>query len=328
MTLKKKLYISTIISLILVILSFIFKDAQSELPLFLNLLLGCVILYTSLFYLFQKGIFKTKWINRTEIVIAYIFSMCLLGYGIIWANKTDQHQDSFWVINGNIWLTDVLASIMTLLTFYVIFSWLFGQWKKIQLLKNEKSKAELALLKNQINPHFFFNTLNNLYSLIKKDPDLAQEYVLKLSDMMRFTIYDGKEENVTCHEEIKYLTNFIELQTGRYHKIIDIRFTHDIKNKNCTLPPLLLIILVENAFKHGVEKMIDGAFIHLELFENDNHMIFKIKNNFDPDNAANEHGIGLKNLKGRLELLFPKKHKLTIVNTNNIYSAELKLNKV
>lgn len=138
------------------------------------------------------------------------------------ANQVDDSKPSFWVINDNLWFADVLIFIVWAFVFYLCFSWFFEQWKMIQVIKSKKIKAELALLKNQINPHFFFNTLNNLYSLIKSDPDTAQEYVLKLSDMMRFTIYKGKEEMVTLDEEISYLSNFIELQTARYQKKIVI----------------------------------------------------------------------------------------------------------
>jgi sensor histidine kinase YesM len=326
MTLKKRFYIVAFISIILAALSFIFKDVQSELPIFLNLLLGGVILYMLLFYLFQTGHLKPYLTNRADKIIAYIFGISMLVYGINLANRVDDNIESFWVINGNIWLADLFAAIILMSVFYIIFSWAFDKWKKIETLKNEKSKAELRLLKSQINPHFFFNTLNNLYSLIKKDPDTAQEYVLKLSDMMRFTIYDGKEESVSLEKELKYLTNFIELQTARYHNIIDIKFKHEVKSPARTIPPLLFIILVENAFKHGVEKLIADAFIHIDFIENDTRMVFKIENNFDPDDNSKLKGIGLKNLKERLDLLYPNSYKLTNSTAENIYFAQLELN--
>jgi hypothetical protein len=328
MTLKKRFYIAFVVSIILVVLKFVFKNAQSELPVIINLLLAGVTLYILLFYLFHTNRLTSFWVNRKGKIIAYIIVIPLLIFGINRANKVDDTIDSFWVINGNRWLTDVFAAIIFILIFYIIFSWVFEQWKKIQTLKNKKAKAELTLLKNQINPHFFFNTLNNLYSLIKKDPDTAQEYVLKLSDMMRFTIYDGKEETVSLEKEINYLTNFIELQIGRYHSVIDISFKHDVRNLARTIPPLLFIILVENAFKHGVEKLIANAFIHIEILDHDTCLIFNIKNNFDADTISKKPGIGLKNLKDRLDLLYPNNYKLTSSNTDSIYSAQLELNSV
>lgn len=328
MSLKNRFYIATSISLIVAVLSFTYNDAQSELPIFLNLLLGGVILYMLLFSLFQRGWLKTYWTNRVDKTIACVFIIALLIFGINMANKVDDQQESFWVVNGNIWLTDVLALLIWIFVSYLIFSWAFEQWKKVQTLKNDKGKAELALLKSQVNPHFFFNTLNNLYSLIKKDPDSAQEYVLKLADMMRFTIYDGKKESVTLEEELNYLNNFIELQTARYHTKVDIIFKQEVENFDRKISPMLFIFLVENAFKHGVEKLIKGAFIHIEFSESDTSMNFTIKNNFDPDNISKPHGIGLKNLKDRLELLYPKNHKLAIFNTDDVYIAKLELSAV
>ncbi|EZH75598.1 hypothetical protein ATO12_02085 [Aquimarina atlantica] len=327
MTLKKRFYITTILAIILATLSLIYKNSNSELHIFFNFLTGLVISYMLLFYLFKTGKLKTNWANSIIKTIVYSSAIGILIFGMNMANRIDDDKESFWVVNHNIWLTDLFGILLTLLIFYIIFSWVFEQWKKVQTLKNDKAQAELKLLKTQINPHFFFNTLNNLYSLIKKDPDTAQEYVLKLSDMMRFTIYDGKEETVPLEEEIRYLTNFIELQTARYHKVIDIDFKHYIINKDYPIPPLLFIVLLENSFKHGVEKLVYQSFIHIQLRENDNQILFTIKNNYDPDTHKKPGGIGLENLKNRLNLLYPNKHKLTISNQNQIYFVELELYK-
>lgn len=328
MTLKKRFYITSILSVILTTLSLVYKDTNGELHVFLNFLTGLVISYMLLFYLFKTGKLKTNWANSIIKIVVYSSAIGLLIFGMNMANRIDDDQESFWVVNHNIWLTDLFGILLALLIFYIIFSWTFEQWKKVQTLKNDKAKAELELLKTQINPHFFFNTLNNLYSLIKKDPDTAQEYVLKLSDMMRFTIYDGKEETVPLKEEIKYLTNFIELQIARYHKEIDIDFKHNIINKDCPIPPLLFIILLENSFKHGVEKLVNQSFVHIDLQENDSQILFTIKNNYDPDTRIKSEGIGLENLQNRLNLLYPNgKHKLTISTQNQVYIAKLKLDK-
>ena len=283
--------------------------------------------YLLLYYVFQKSNARLYWTVKTDRIIAFITTTGILVFGINMSNRIDENLPSFWVANGNNWLTDLLGALIALLFFYVIISWIIKQWKNIQTLKNEKSIAELALLKNQINPHFFFNTLNNLYSLIKKDPDTAQAYVLKLSDMMRFTIYKGKEELVTLQDEINYLNNFIELQTARYHKRIEIDFQKDIRNIGYTISPLLFIILLENAFKHGVESLVNNAFIYIQLEESNDKIIFKIKNNYDSEELSKVKGIGLINLKERLNLLYPKSHSLTSMDQNDIYFVKLELNK-
>ncbi|WP_437824547.1 sensor histidine kinase [Tenacibaculum mesophilum] len=203
------------------------------------------------------------------------------------------------------------------------FLWIFEQWKWVQELKKEKSKTELSLLKTQINPHFFFNTLNNLYALTVKNSPQAPEVILKLSDMMRYTIYDGEKETVKISEEIEYLNNYIELHKIRYKKSVEITFNHDI-DTSLDIPPLLYIILLENAFKHGIETLAEKAFIHINLYEDAHFIYFDIENNFDSSELNNSKGIGLQNLKRRLSLLYKQQHELSISSTNNIYKTQLK----
>ena len=218
-----------------------------------------------------------------------------------------------------------LALILLLIPIPILLLlWLYEQWKWLQTLKSDKAKAELALLKNQINPHFFFNTLNNLYSLTVKHSDKAPEVILKLSDMMRYTIYEGKKETVSIKDEIDYLNNYIDLHKIRYHKQVDIKFTHEVDN-SIQIAPLLFIILLENAFKHGVETLSDAAFIHLSLTNEHNSIHFSIENNFDPNEHNSEKGIGLDNLKQRLQLIYPKSHTLTIEKSKKMYKVDLKI---
>ena len=193
------------------------------------------------------------------------------------------------------------------------------------LVKKEKTNIELKHLQSQINPHFFFNTLNNLYGLIEKDKDKARQMVLNLSDMMRYSIYEGQQEKVTIKEELTYLKKYLELHRMRYHKKIDIRFEEAIENEEAEILPLLFINLLENAFKHGVENIRAGAFVHLKLIALDDTVLFEVKNNFDPEEVNDQKGIGLKNLKRRLEIAYPKKHTYSFSNKENIYEAKLKL---
>ncbi|MCX7548100.1 histidine kinase [Xanthomarina sp. F1114] len=204
--------------------------------------------------------------------------------------------------------------------------WVFEQWKWVQNLKAEKSKAELSLLRSQINPHFFFNTLNNLYALTVKQSEKAPEVILKLSDMMRYTIYEGDKEMVTLEDEIKYVNNYIELHKIRYKKSVDIAFNHDV-DTSLTIAPLLYIILLENAFKHGIETLTENAFIHINLKEETDFIIFSIENNFDPNEISSSNGIGLQNLKRRLSLLYKNKHELQVDVLNNLYKTTLKIAK-
>ena len=205
--------------------------------------------------------------------------------------------------------------------------WFFKQTKAILTLKNEKAKTELQHLKSQVNPHFFFNTLNNLYGLVGTDAKKAQDLILKLSDMMRYSIYEGEKELVTLEEEVDYLKNYIELHKMRYRKDIDIKFTSDI-SENHKVMPLLFIILLENAFKHGVENLRKDAYVYVNISTQGNNIQFTVENNFDSTEISKNHGIGLKNLKRRLELGYLNKHSLSVTSTNEIYKVALTISKI
>jgi LytS/YehU family sensor histidine kinase len=193
--------------------------------------------------------------------------------------------------------------------------------KLIINLKKEKTTTELMHLQSQVNPHFFFNMLNNLYGLVDKDSEKAKKLILKLSDMMRYSIYEGEKDLVSLKNEADYLKNYIGLHKIRYHKKIDVTFESDIQ-ENYKVKPLLFIILLENAFKHGVENLRDNAYIHAKIITKGNNICFEVENNFDPE-ITDTFGIGLENLKRRLELVYPNKHKLTFSTSNNVYNAQL-----
>jgi len=206
----------------------------------------------------------------------------------------------------------------------IIGLWFYEQWRWLKTLQAEKGEAELALLKSQINPHFFFNTLNNLYGLTVEKSDLAPEVVLKLSDMMRYTIYEGKEDFVPLNDEIDYLQNYIELHKLRYQKSVDIEFHHEI-NGSFKIAPLLLIILLENAFKHGVASLTKDAYIHLSLIAEDDYISFSIENNFESTTVEHTKGIGLDNLKKRLNHMYPNHYELIIEERPPVYRASLNI---
>lgn len=208
----------------------------------------------------------------------------------------------------------------------LFFVWVYEQWKWFKNLKAEKSKTELSLLRTQINPHFFFNTLNNLYALTLTNSDKAPEVILKLSDMMRYTIYEGEKEMVKMKDEIEYLNNYIELHKIRYKKSVEILFNYDV-DTSLTIAPLLYIILLENAFKHGVETLAENAFIHINLTYKTGFIIFSIENNFDPNEISPSNGIGLRNLKRRLSLLYKDKYELKVDVFTDTYKTTLKIAK-
>lgn len=208
--------------------------------------------------------------------------------------------------------------------FVLVLTWFYQQWKWLKNLESKKAKAELSLLKSQINPHFFFNTLNNLYGLILEKSDDAPNVVLKLSDIMRYTIYMGKEDFVLLKDEIEYLKNYIELHKIRYQKRVDIIFNHS-QEMNCQIAPLLFIIPLENAFKHGVESLTQDAYINVNIKIDFGIIYFEIENNFEARESNETVGIGIDNLKQRLKLLYPDKHKIEFEINETTYKLTLKI---
>ncbi|MDJ1500275.1 sensor histidine kinase [Xanthocytophaga agilis] len=200
----------------------------------------------------------------------------------------------------------------------------FRQNNQIIALEKSKAQTELDLLKQQVNPHFFFNTLNNLYSLSLAKSDQTPELILQLSDLMRYVIYKGKEQKVAIEEDITYIEDYIRLQQIRLHKEFDFRFEKQIQDNKLQIPPLLLITLVENAFKHGIEPAEGKTNLHLHLYSDAQSLLFTSINTFEPG-VIQQKGIGLENLKQKLILLFPEKHELLLQSDGTTYTAKLKL---
>ncbi len=269
---------------------------------------------------------RNKWI----VIIALASVLALFPIIVTAFELISTEKDSV------IFLENYPTSVTILILLYYVFLVLLGvYWFVKQLiaffsLKNEKEKNELLHLKSQVSPHFFFNMLNNLYGLVEKDSKKAKELILKLSDMMRYSIYEGEKEFVSVEEEIDFLENYIELHKMRYHKKINVKLNSQI-DENYKIMPLLFIILVENSFKHGVENLRENAFVDINISSVEDKIRFRIENNFDNADFSDkkEHtGIGLKNLKRRLELGYKNKYDLSFSTTENIYKVELTLNKI
>jgi two-component system, LytTR family, sensor kinase len=199
--------------------------------------------------------------------------------------------------------------------------WLNEQKAKAQLEANH-AKSEIALLKYKLNPHFIYNTLNNIDTLIHKNPDQASACILKLSEIMRYVTYDSEEEKVPLEKELSYLRSFIDLQQLRFGKKL-IQFDAEIRNPGKSIAPMLFIPLVENAIKHG-DKNAELPAIRVKLFV-DSSIDFVVENRIsDPSQPKDKTGgIGLKNLRRRLDLIYPSSHTFDITLENNRFIAHL-----
>jgi LytS/YehU family sensor histidine kinase len=196
-----------------------------------------------------------------------------------------------------------------------------------QQLRIEKQAAELNYLKSQTNPHFLFNTLNNIYSLARDKSDLAPESILRLSKILRFMLYETSGEYIAIEQELKIISDYIALEKLRYDDSLRISFNHDIEDMKQALPPLLLIPLVENAFKHGVSETRSQPFVDIHLSFNKRQLTFLVKNSSEefPEAGSVKENIGLTNLRRQLELLYTD-YSLSAQQGESVFTATLKIN--
>jgi two-component system, LytTR family, sensor histidine kinase AlgZ len=194
-------------------------------------------------------------------------------------------------------------------------------------IENEKLIAELRFLKAQINPHFLFNTLNNLYYLATVNSPKTPEIIDKLSQMMRYMLYDSNHPKIAITKEIDYMKNYIDLEKLRLENKLPIKF--DIKGEidNKQIVPLIFITFLENAFKHGVSNASKSAFINISIEITANKCTYRVENSklTKPENHLEKSGIGLQNVMRRLELSYPNKYNLEVSGTDKTYSIDLSL---
>lgn len=193
--------------------------------------------------------------------------------------------------------------------------------------ENENLKTELSLLRMQVSPHFMFNVLNNMVALARKNSDLLEPSLIKLSSLMRYMLYETGEEKVSLEKETDYLQSYIDLQMQRFGKKLSVEVKMPDPDKQYDIEPMLLIPFVENAFKHGTGAFAN-AVIGIMLEANNNVLTFTVTNNYDPaseeikDKAS---GIGLANVQRRLELLYPEKHNLLITKRDDTFTVSLQI---
>lgn len=299
------------------------------LQLFLIYLVYYFFYYLNHYFLIPK-IFKEKGIVYYGFSVAGLILLCYPVFVSVlsYLPLVQRMQFDRFTSTTNIFSADGggLPFVIMVLSVPVIiaYEW-FRQDRELAVLEKEKTATELDLLKQQINPHFFFNTLNNLYALSITKDEQTPEVVLQLSELMRYVIYRGKEERVSLEEEIKYIEDYVQLQQIRLHKRLDFQFEKDLSDPIPDVAPLLFIVLVENAFKHGIEPAEKPCYLHLSLRSRDGQIEFVCENAVEQASDT-EGGIGLENLRRRLALLYPDKHQLQIEVGPDHYKVNLSLN--
>ena len=196
-----------------------------------------------------------------------------------------------------------------------------------QQLRIEKQQAELSYLKSQTNPHFLFNTLNNIYSLARDKSDLAPESVLRLSKILRYMLYETSGPYIAIEQELKIMSDYIALEKLRYDESLRVNLNYDVEDTKQALPPLLLMPLVENAFKHGVSETRGHPFVDIHLAIKNRQLMFVVENsseNLSQEKDVKEN-IGLSNLRRQLELLYAN-YELSVQQNESVFTASLKIN--
>ncbi|MCX2679260.1 histidine kinase [Galbibacter sp. EGI 63066] len=294
--------------------------------------LHIVVVYFNIYYLIPKLLLRKKY-------TFYIVSILLL-LAVHYSLRTGL---TYWLVTENIWpeaegvykpfdpnhIAAVsigelyVLGITAAIKFTVDY---IGERNRNQELRELQYKTELKYLKAQMQPHFFFNTLNNLYGLVLKKSSQAPDVVIRLSDIMRYVIYDASKKRLPLIQEINYIDNYIELEKLRYETNIDSEISIKGNVDNITIPPLLFLPFVENSFKHGVQD--DKHLKLLVSFEKmGDELVFQTINNFDVENhsTSSPGGIGLKNMRRRLKMLYEDRFDLKADVNNDMFVVTLKI---
>lgn len=259
-----------------------------------------------------------------------VFTILLRGYteSIFLSQVFQTDYYTTWTTGRIIsmtWSTGSFILFISMVKFTVDRFVLEGQKKA---LENEKLNAELNYLKAQINPHFLFNTLHNLNYLAQVKSEQASEVIVKLSNIMRYMIYESNKTHVALGQEINYIRDYLDLESIRLNNSYSLKFNTDNVDSEIRIAPLLLIPLVENAFKHGVSDRQSDSKIEIYLECDKKSLHFRVINSLKDDQSGKEEegsGFGLKNLKHRLSLSYPDKHTLKTEKKENEFIADLSL---
>lgn len=286
------------------------------------------LVYINILVLFPAYFKKKKYFLYTFFVLLITL---LAGYGNM---QLEVNVSSNITFESHFAHFQFFLSQLGMAARYIVISFLlkitvdyYMQKETIKKIELEKANAELNFLKAQVNPHFLFNTLNNLYALILQKSDKSGEAVLKLADIMKYILAEGKEDKVLLQKEIDLLYNYTELERLRKPNA-EITFNTSGNTTNSFITPLLLLPLVENSFKYGLNSVTKNGFVRITITAHNTMLNVTVENNVPPvsnNDALQSLGLGIENVKRRLELLYPGNYDLTIENRGDSFFVNLKL---
>ncbi|MEP5611341.1 MAG: histidine kinase [Cyclobacteriaceae bacterium] len=292
--------------------------------------------YFTIYFLMPRFLFKEKYV---EFILSIVF-VILAFSTLIWIDYIFIQQPLFWpesdyqpVLFNIGKILKNTTKIYPVLVLAIVIKW-FKYWykeqKANQQLASEKLQAELRFLKAQVHPHFLFNTLNNLYALTLKQSKEAPEVVLKLSDLLNYMLYECNADTVPLNKEIKLVKDYISLEKIRYGKRLNISFNVRGEVESKMVAPMLILPFVENCFKHGVSEELDESWVNIDLEMKGKTLTLKVensksKNGTSEDRFEYKEGIGLNNVKRRLELLYGERHELDLHDDDDSFLVILKI---
>lgn len=295
----------------------------------INLLFYVFVVYFNIYYLFPKYLKKKSLKVYIPVLILSVLLLTPIKGAILYIiNYNDPFikEDIISKLHYTFLTTFFIAGTSTV--FKILSEWVKYQREKKKLEK-EKLHSELKFLRSQINPHFLFNTLNNVYSLALVKSDKTPEVILKLSEILRYMLYECNVPKVLLSKEINYIENYLALERLRQKDDVKIDFMIEGEVNDQVISPLLFTPFLENAFKHGINRVIENASVDIILKVNKNKISFLVENTkpefTTQDFEKKQGGIGLSNVKKRLKLLYPNKYSLDIENTKFSYKIDMNL---
>lgn len=277
-----------------------------------------------------------RYLFRKRYILYFVWVLLLIAGYLVIQSVYDYYLYGFIIgpnrgglLSASLLYNFTHTSLYLLLTVALKFSidW-YEQKKLLQEIKMAQLQTEVNFLRSQVNPHFLFNALNNLYALTIKKSDQAPDMVLKLSELMEYMLYESNADEVPLEKEINYLRNYLELEKIRQGNGADIRLTVNGNTEDCRIPPFLILPIVENAFKHGISKIVHHAYLHIAIEITEVLTVKVLNNKLNVQQAEESGGIGLANLKKRLDLLYPAAHTLDIMNGAIQHEVILKIDRL
>ncbi len=298
---------------------------------FLNALVVNIFHATAVYFNFYFLIPRLLLLKRYIVYfLMLLFTVTLVSYLLVQVMiLLEPDSENFLIESFSGLFIGVLFTVTITMVAKIMINWYQQQQVTIQLEK-QQIETELKFLKSQIQPHFLFNVLNNIYSLALQKSDQTPDVVLRLSEFLRYILYEAGDKKIMLSKEVDFLNNYIALQRVRFSNRANIEFITEGVISSQFIEPMLLITFLENSFKHGVGNQLEKVWVSIHLQASENQLTFDIKNSTATDIRKEVHtgGIGLENVKRRLNLLYPQQHELNIENKENEYHVQLKLNKL